>query len=152
MAKHKHEGMIIEWAKNTDLVLLFNAGDNWIETRSPSWHVGWVYFICLPKHQKAVMALLNGGKAEVLIKSKSNPEPYWSNCGLPTSKEWENNWWYMSNDVESRVKPGKQTRYAYMGPGGLLTPSYDNADDLDKDHSEAASSDEYQLITFEIEL
>jgi hypothetical protein len=58
----------------------------------------------------------------------------------------------MIDNIESRIKPKKQKRYAYMGPSGLLTPRYDNVDDLDKDHSEAASSGEFKLITFEVEV
>jgi hypothetical protein len=150
--KRKHSEMIKAWNDNKGLLVLFRASAGWVSTESPGWGEKFEYFLCQPKHKDAVLALLNGGKAEVLIKSKSKSEPYWSNCGLPTSKEWENNWWYMSNDVESRVKPGKQTRYAYMGPSGLLTHSYDNVDDLDNDYPEVASCDEFKLITFEVEV
>jgi len=150
--KHKHAEMIKARNDNKGLLVLFRASAGWVSIEHPSWGSAGDYFICLPKHKEVVLELLNGNKAEVLIKCDSKPEPYWSNCGLPVRGEWENNWWYMNNDVESRVKPKKQTRYAYMGPSGLLTLSYDDVDDLDKDHSEAASSDEYQLITFEVEV
>jgi hypothetical protein len=149
--KRKHSEMIKARNDNKGLSVFVKNG-GWSSVLIPSWDDGLEYFVCLERHKDAVFELLIGGKAEVLIKNKSNPEPYWSNCGLPVSGEWENKWWYMNNDVESRIKPKKQTRYAYMGLSGLLTPSYDNVDNLDKDHSEAASSDEYQLITFEAEV
>lgn len=152
MTKHKHADMIKTWVDNQELTVLVKGCGDWVSIEHPSWGSASDYFICASKHEDSVLELLNGNKAEVLIKCDSKPEPYWTNCGLPVSGEWENNWWYMSDEVESRVKPKKQARYAYMGPSGLLTPSYDDVDDLDKDHSEAASSDEYQLITFEVEV
>jgi len=147
--KRKHSEMIKLWADNDELSVFVKNG-GWSSVSAPSWDDGLEYFVCLPKHKEAVFELLIGGKAEVLIESKSKPEPYWSNCGLPTSKEWENNWWYMSNDVESRVKPKKQTRYAYAYSDGLVTFHYESIEELEKSYK--TPSYDWQLVTFEIEL
>jgi len=154
--KRKHSEMIKAWNDNDELSVFVKNG-GWSSVSAPSWDDGLEYFVCLEKHEEAVFELLIGGKAEVLIKCDSKPEPYWSNCSLPTSGEWENNWWYMNNnwwymnnDVESRVKPKKQTRYAYVHKNGYIGDSFGSKDDLASYFGRAVEDE--RVITFEIEL
>jgi len=152
MAKRKHSEMIKAWADNNELVALAKFGTTCILASSPSWDEEYKYFLCLPKHKDAVLALLNGGEAEVLVGYGIDSKPRWADCYLPSNKEWENYGWYMSESLESRVKPKKQTRYAYATPDGGITVHYSTKDELERYCIGMLGVNGFQLVTFEIEV
>jgi hypothetical protein len=147
MTARKHSETIKIWADNDNSVVLLKTGvENWIEVKYPAWANKFNYLVCLEKHKKSVLSLLNGGEAELL-----RLEGEWVDIKLP--KTWQSACgWYMSDSVESRVKTKKQTRYAYMDCEGFLTLSYDSIEELKESHPRVAASDNFKLIAFTVEM
>jgi len=150
--KRKHSEMIKTWADNNELVALVKTSTRWVSANSPTWNEGCEYFVCHEKHEYAVLALLNGGKAEVMVGYGIDSKPRWTECYLPSNKEWENHGWYMSDELESRVEPKKQTRYAYASPNGGMTVHYGSLEELEKRCIGMLGVNGVQLVTFEVEV
>lgn len=150
--KRKHSEMIKAWADNNELVALVKTSTRWVSANSLTWNEGYEYFVCHEKHEYAVIALLNGGKAEVMVGYGIDYKPRWTDCYLPSNKEWESHGWYMSDEIESRVKLGKQTRYAYVSPNGGATVHYGSLEELEKRCIGMLGVNGVQLVTFEVEV
>jgi hypothetical protein len=140
--KRKHSEMIKAWADSDDTVALAKTPDDgWIEVIYPLWVRG-DHFVCLTKHEEAVLALLNGGTAQ--FKSSRG----WPDSEVDYLGAWSANGWYMSSEVESCVRPKKQTRYAYLYPNGEVSRSYLSSWEL-HDHYLGCRG---KMITFEVEV
>ncbi len=142
MTERKHSEMIKVWADNKNLVVLTKLGSGWENLSLPSWLDSKEYFLCLPKHEDAVLALLNGGEIQV-----SRGCEVWTGCGLGNEGQWHRDYWYMDKGFKSRIKPKKQTRYAYFYPNGEVSCSYLSSWEL-HDHYLGCRG---KMITFEVE-
>lgn len=61
------------------------------------------YFVCLPKHQKAVLNALNGGVSEFHLEGTEIP---WCESEIIAGSDyWDKEDWYMDCNVVSRIKP-----------------------------------------------
>ncbi|AUR98220.1 hypothetical protein NVP1248O_06 [Vibrio phage 1.248.O._10N.261.54.F1] len=116
--KHKHYDMIVAKAENMELVVFYKLPcEEWWQSESESTTLpdedDIEYFLCLPKHKKAVLNTLNGGESQVASISSG-----WlsANCGDPV--EWGGEWWYMNPNGESRIKPKKEKRWVVVNPTG----------------------------------
>lgn len=145
--KRKHNVKIKAWADNKELLVLTKRSLGWehLTDGAPAWLENKEYFPCLPKHKEAVLALLNGGEAQV----KYIGYDVWDEAHLLNS--WWVNSWYMNESAESRVKPKKEVRYAYyVKKSGSLTNSFETEEELNTLYPNKSNS--FQLITFEVEV
>lgn len=102
--KHKHYDMGVAKLDNTTLVKFVKLLSGWVVTQSEDWNVASDYFLCLPKHKKAVLNSLNGGAA--LAESAGETLEH-----AMQNAEWSDDDWYMSDDFTSRIKPKKEKRW-----------------------------------------
>lgn len=120
--KHKHYEMIVAKAANMELVVFVKTCDNgaWYEKGDNSacqWWEDSDYFLCLPKHKEAVLNLLNGGESQITFNGEC-----WDKCNLNEPVEWNDNWWYMKGESQSRIKPKKEKRWIGCYPSAKVTP------------------------------
>jgi hypothetical protein len=145
--KHRHAEIIKAWADNQELLVLTTRyHKEWGLTNDPSWDVDLDYFLCLPKHKDAVLALLNGGTAQ--FKSSRG----WPDCKVDCLGAWRADGWYMNSEMESCVRPKKQTRYAYASDCGDTTSNFSAIKELKEAYPLGEASAMFQLVTFEIEV
>jgi len=145
--KRKHAELIKTWADNQELTVLVEGCGYWVSIEHPSWGAANNYFICLPKHKEAVIELLNGGEIQVSRGCEA-----WTDCGLGNEGQWHRDYWYMDKGFKSRIKPRKQTRYAYATPDGGITVHYSTKDELERYCIGMLGKNGFKLITFEIEI
>ena len=121
MAAHKHAAMIKAKADNMDLVVLRKHHDgDWIEVADQSEvriKQSGEYFLCLPKHKKAVLCGLNGGNFQVRCLDEFSEGWY-----LNPSDWGRRDIWYMLDSHESRIKPSKENRWIAVNNSGYATP------------------------------
>jgi hypothetical protein len=143
--KRPHAEQAIAWFGDDEMIVLRKTlADEWVLAETPQWYEGVEYFTCQRSHLPAVLALLNGGEAQISCSKAS----HWDDIDLGVFGVWSAESWYMNDQFESRVKPKKQKRYAYAYPNGFVTYSFEDKDELDKRYF----LHDGQLITFEIEL
>lgn len=106
MTAHKHADMIKAKADNMELVKFNFENGGWVVAKNQSkiqFMPNGRYFLCLPKHKKAVLTLLNGGESQVNFFGN------WTDEHLIAG--WSPSEWYMNDKVESRIKPSKVNRW-----------------------------------------
>lgn len=150
MAERKHSKMIKAWAENDELVVLGKYDWGWdYVTGVPQWYDR-EYFICLPIHNKVVLALLNGREVEVELYNPLIHSTEWYSIETSEVNLWENHGWYMSDDVESRIKPKKTTKYAYVHENGYIGNGFKTREELIKYFGSGYK--EERIIKFEVEV
>lgn len=141
--KHKHYDMIVAKAANMDLVRLSKVYGEWIELagitqRSCHFNKNQEHFLCLPQHKEAVLCRLNEGSIQI-----RHAGGVWNSFGANINGAWGNYFWYMSDKIESRVKPKKEKRW--------IAVNVSNGDTcMCTEHSTPAPG--YQIIEIEVEL
>lgn len=143
MTTRPYSEMIKAWADNKNTVVLFRTRDEWYLCGDPTWREDIEYFICLEKHKNTTLAFLN--REDIQIRSsdghhwldRDNSYPDWSWSG-----------WYMNEDLQSRIKPKKETRWMYRYPDGSFSDHYNTLHKLRSNHNKP----EGKLIKFEIEV
>ncbi len=122
--KHAHYDMIVAKAANMDLIVLtkdcLDAENPWMEIEVghlPCFYEHGSYFLCLPKHKKAVLNFLNGGESECKIECDNE----W---GMPYRDEWNEMHWYMQEKFESRIKPEIQKLWIGIKEDHSTTNAY----------------------------
>jgi len=142
--KHKHAEMIKAKADNMDLAVLLKTFNNdWVEFKASSlliFHESDEYFLCLPKHQEAVLHALNGGDAQFVELGHS-----WRDCG---TENWSFKGWYMDDSLVSRIKPRKETRWAVYDNGAMGHSTFETKEQL----QEYYGIGNYQPVSFEVEV
>lgn len=105
--KHKHAEMIKLKADNMDLVLLAKSGDKWVRSYNKFPNVeNDHYYLCREKHKDTLLHLLNGGVVE--CQSKNTNDLIFTCTKV---EPWTPLHWYMRDDVVSRIKPKKESRW-----------------------------------------
>lgn len=151
MAKHKHAEMIKAKADNMELVVFVkknNTNEWWEVFGDLPFNQQQDFFVCLPKHKDAVLNVLNGGMSQV------NYGEYWSECNCNEPIHWFDNWWYMDNKCESRIKPRKEKRWIVAKPIALVSMMYFNSKS-DAEDAVKYSTGEFkgvQVIEIEVEV
>lgn len=153
MVRHDYASIIKAKADNTELVLFGNAiGNEWRECTLADLvtNIGFHdFFLCLPKHEKAVLNCLNGGESQITFGNK------WID-DIDITK-WFRHGWYMHNKVESRIKPRKEKRAIGVNvKTGQTTSAYQ----IDEEWNYAVyevrlnygMSDNWQFIEIEVEV
>jgi hypothetical protein len=146
--KRPHAEQAIAWFSDDEMVMLRKSDHfGWLVDYKQEWLEDVEYFTCHRSHLPAVLELLKGGEAEY---RPVGSEFGWYSCNLNEPIEWNSRWWYMSSNFESRVKPKKQTRYAYVHKNGYIGDSFSSKDDLASYFGRAVEDE--RVITFEVEL
>lgn len=114
--KHRHCTIMKLYADNKNLTVLVRLSGypDWTTASTPTFNVAHDYFLCLPKHTDPLLHMLNGGEAEVATTDG------WQQIHSDCLNEFDLDWWYMSEEYESRIKPKTETRWAAYYKGTIL--------------------------------